>query len=281
LKRAIQSVLDQTYPELECIVVDDASIDDTDQIINTFEDDRLKYFRHEKNKGTSAARNTGIRHSKGGLIAFLDDDDEWIATKLEKQVPLLKGLPERFGMVYCWMDYYDANNKLIHEHHPTLKGYVFPQVLDAQRLGGCPTLLVKRKVVDQIGGFDESLIRGNDGDFIRRICRKYEVDFLPEVLVKIHIDHGMPRISDDTKKSVQDVIKSLKIRFEKFSDDQENYPKEFASICLFIAYHYATIRELKESIFWSLKAVTFSPLSVFVYKRIIHLLMEAYNYSIK
>jgi len=64
-------VLDQTYPELECIVVDDASIDDTDQIINTFEDDRLKYFRHEKNKGTSAARNTGIRHSKGGLIAFL------------------------------------------------------------------------------------------------------------------------------------------------------------------------------------------------------------------
>ena len=274
-------MLDQTYPELECIVVDDASKDDTDQIINSFEDDRLKYFRHEKNKGASAARNTGIRQSKGGLIAFLDDDDEWIATKLEKQVPLLKGLPERFGMVYCWMDYYDANNKLIHEHHPTLKGYVFPQVLDAQRLGGCPTLLVKRKVVDQIGGFDESLPRGNDGDFIRRVCRKYEVDFLPEVLVKIHIDHGMPRISDDTKKSVQDVIKSLKIRFEKFSDDQENYPKEFASICLFIAYHYATIRELKESIFWSLKAVTFSPLSVFVYKRIIHLLMEAYNYSIK
>ena len=274
-------MLDQTYPELECIVVDDASKDDTDQIINSFEDDRLKYFRHEKNKGASAARNTGIRQSKGGLIAFLDDDDEWIATKLEKQVPLLKGLPERFGMVYCWMDYYDANIKLIHQHHPTLKGYVFPQVLDAQRLGGCPTLLVKRKVVDQIGGFDESLPRGNDGDFIRRVCRKYEVDFLPEVLVKIHIDHGMPRISDDTKKSVQDVIKSLKIRFEKFSDDQENYPKEFASICLFIAYHYATIRELKESIFWSLKAVTFSPLSVFVYKRIIHLLMEAYNYSIK
>ena len=113
LCRAVNSVLSQTFDNLECIVVDDESHDNTEKVINSFEDDRLKYFRHEKNKGASAARNTGIRQSKGGLIAFLDDDDEWIATKLEKQVPLLKGLPERFGMVYCWMDYYDANNKLV------------------------------------------------------------------------------------------------------------------------------------------------------------------------
>jgi glycosyltransferase involved in cell wall biosynthesis len=224
LKRAIQSVLDQTYPELECIVVDDASKDDTDQIINSFEDDRLKYFRHEKNKGASAARNTGIRQSKGGLIAFLDDDDEWIATKLEKQVPLLKGLPERFGMVYCWMDYYDANNKLIHQHHPTLKGYVFPQVLDAQRLGGCPTLLVKRNVVDQIGGFDESLIRGNDGDFIRRICRTNRVDFIPEVLVKVHSNHGYIQISRSDKIGIKNHLDSQLIKLMKFKSEFRHLP---------------------------------------------------------
>jgi len=281
LKRAIQSVLEQTYYELECIVVDDASEDQTEEVISSFEDDRLRYFRHEKNKGASAARNTGIKHAKGELIAFLDDDDEWISTKLEKQVPFLQSLPESFGMVYCWMNYCNPDGKLLHEHHPILRGYVFSQVLDAQRIGGCPTLLVKREVFDKMGQFDESLPRGNDGDFIRRVCRKYEVDFVPEVLVKVRINHGSPRISDDTKKSVEDAIKSFKVRFEKFSDDQENYPKEFASICLFIAYHYTKIGELKESLFWSLKAVKFAPLSIFVYKRIINLFKETSNYSIK
>ena len=211
----------------------------------------------------------------------MDDDDEWLDTKLEKQVTVLEKLPSKYGMVYCWMDYYDSKEKIIFEHHPTLQGYVFTQVLDAQRLGGCPTLLVRQNVIDEVGGFDESLLRGNDGDFIRRVCRKYEVDFVPEVLVKVNINHGAPRISDDTKKSVKDVIKSLKVRFDKFSDDQVKYPKEFASICLFIAYHYIKIRELKASLFWSLKAVKFAPLCIFVYKRIINLFKETSNYSIK
>ena len=224
LCRAVNSVLSQTFDNLECIVVDDESHDNTEKVINSFEDDRLKYFRHEKNKGASAARNTGIRQSKGGLIAFLDDDDEWIATKLEKQVPLLKGLPERFGMVYCWMDYYDANNKLIHQHHPTLKGYVFPQVLDAQRLGGCPTLLVKRNVVDQIGGFDESLIRGNDGDFIRRICRTNRVDFIPEVLVKVHSNHGYIQISRSDKIGIKNHLDSQLIKLMKFKSEFRHLP---------------------------------------------------------
>ncbi len=265
---------------MECIIVDDGSSDNTNQIVNSIDDYRLVYIRHPVNKGASASRNTGMKYSRGDFIAFLDDDDEWMIDKLEKQVELLKKSKQDIGLIYSWMSYMKGEKEL-YLYNPKLKGYIFKDMLDKQAIGNSSTLLVRRQVIEKIGGFDESLPRGNDGDFIRRVCRKYEVDFLPEVLVKIHIDHGMPRISDDTKKSVQDVIKSLKIRFEKFSDDQENYPKEFASICLFIAYHYATIRELKESIFWSLKAVTFSPLSVFVYKRIIHLLMEAYNYSIK
>ena len=259
-------MLDQTYPELECIVVDDASIDDTDQIINTFEDDRLKYFRHEKNKGTSAARNTGIRHSKGGLIAFLDDDDEWIATKLEKQVPLLKGLPERFGMVYCWMDYYDANNKLIHQHHPTLKGYVFPQVLDAQRLGGCPTLLVRRNIINEIGGFDESLLRGNDGDFIRRVCRKYEVDYVPEVLVKVYFEHGYERISDQKKENIKNAIKGQKTKLKKFSNELNDFPEKKSKIYVDLGNHYDELRQLNSAMRFYFKAIIASPRNKNIYK---------------
>ena len=123
LCRAVNSVLSQTFDNLECIVVDDESHDNTEKVINSFEDDRLKYFRHEKNKGASAARNTGIRQSQGEFIAFLDDDDEWLDEKLEKQVNLLENLPSKYGMVYCWMDYYDNIGTIIHNHHPTLCSY--------------------------------------------------------------------------------------------------------------------------------------------------------------
>ena len=77
LPRAIRSVLQQTYLNLQCIVVDDASTENTAQVVYQFEDDRLVYLFHESNRGASAARNTGIAHAKGKLIAFLDDDDEW------------------------------------------------------------------------------------------------------------------------------------------------------------------------------------------------------------
>ena len=102
---AIQSVLQQTYTNLECIVVDDASTDNTEETVRTIIDERIIYLRHENNKHASAARNTGIKYARGEFIAFLDDDDEWLPTKLEKQVPFLLNLHEKVGMIYCWMDY--------------------------------------------------------------------------------------------------------------------------------------------------------------------------------
>ena len=254
LKRAIRSVLDQTYSKLECIVVDDASRDNTEGMISSFEDDRLRYFRHEKNKGASAARNTGIKHSKGELIAFLDDDDEWLSAKLEKQVPLINGLPESVGMVYCWMDYLDENGKIVLEHHPILKGYVFPQLLDAQRLGGCPTLLVRRKVLDKIRGFDETLIRGNDGDFIRRVCFQYEVDFIPEVLVKVHVGHA-DRISVDSSKSLRLHIQASKSRLKKFREEYNKYPEAKAKLIMDLSLTHVRLKEWKIALVYFLKIV--------------------------
>ena len=117
------------------------------------------------------------------------------------------------------MDYYNSETSIINEYHPTLKGYVFPQVLDAQRIGGCPTLLVKRKVLERIGGFDENLLRGNDADFIRRVCQKYEVDFVPEVLVKVHIGHGNKRLSDYTEEGIRNAIRTEEIKLKKFKNE--------------------------------------------------------------
>jgi glycosyltransferase involved in cell wall biosynthesis len=266
LKRAVRSVLKQTYTYFECIIVDDASSDGTQEVVNSFKDDRLVYLRNKDNRGASASRNKGIKKSQGEFIAFLDDDDEWLDEKLEKQVNLLENLPSEYGMVYCWMDYFDKDGKLFYENHQTLKGYVFPHVLDAQRLGGCPTLLVRRNIINEIGGFDESLLRGNDGDFIRRVCRKYEVDYVPEVLVKVYFEHGYERISDQKKENIKNAIKGQKTKLKKFSNELNDFPEKKSKIYVDLGNHYDELRQLNSAMRFYFKAIIASPRNKNIYK---------------
>jgi len=265
LPQAIMSVLKQTYTKLECIVVDDASIDETEHVVNQFADNRIVYIRHETNRHVSVSRNTGIAHTKGDLIGFLDDDDEWLPTKLEKQISFIKILPTNVGLIYCWMDYYDNQGQLMKEHHPTYRGDVFPYVLDRQRIGGTPTLLVRRSVIENVGGFDEELLRGNDGDFIRRVCREYEVDFVPEVLVKVHIGHGHERITRSDAQGIKNAIKGQSIKLVKFKNELNKYPKQTSNIYANIAYHYSQLRDLKNSIAFYWKAFKTYPSSTRIY----------------
>ena len=86
LKRALASVLGQTLRDIEVIVVDNASTDATEEVVRNVKDLRVRYIRHDSNKGGPAARNTGIKHARAPYIALLDDDDEWMPQKLEKQV---------------------------------------------------------------------------------------------------------------------------------------------------------------------------------------------------
>ena len=257
LKRAIQSVLKQTYSELECIVIDDASIDDTDKVINSFNDERLRYYYNTENKGPSAARNIGIKRSEGDLIAFLDDDDEWMLTKLEKQVSLIHRLPKSFGLIYCWMDYIDNQGEVIHKHHPKLRGDVFSKVLDAQRIGGCPTLLVKKEVCEDVCGFDENLPRGNDGDFIRRICLRYKVDYIPEVLVKVYTGHGYPQIGMNNRIGIENHIKSQLVKLIKFEDELKYYPKERSKILFDLGKNYGYLGYFYNSFIYYLKGLKY------------------------
>lgn len=237
LSRAINSVLKQSHRVLECIIVDDASSDNSAEIVANFDDTRLVYLRHETSRGASAARNTGIAHSKAEMIAFLDDDDEWLPEKLEKQVPILENAAPSVGMVYCWMNYYD-HGKLIKEHHPTYRGYVLPYILDRQRIGGCPTLLVRRSVVETVGGFDEKLPRGNDGDFIRRVCREYHVDVVPKVLVNVYIGHGERITVRNRVEDVDQGIFNKKRRLEMFGDEFQKYPRALSRLYSRITHDY-------------------------------------------
>lgn len=268
LPRAIGSVLNQTYTNFECIVVDDASPVDSSSVVAEFDDDRLVYFEHEINQGASAARNTGIAHAKGEYIAFLDDDDEWLSTKLEKQIDLFNNLSDDIGLIYTWMNYRKQGGDLVKEYKPTYQGYVFPHVLDGQRIGGCPTLLVRKEVVDEVDGFDESLPRGNDGDFIRRVCINYKVAHIPEALVNVYVDHGHDRITDEDEEGIRNAIKGQEIKLKKFGPELEKYPKRAGRIHAQIAFRYSQLGEWQSCKSHYRKAISTAPMSFEVYKSI-------------
>lgn len=267
--RAIESVLNQTFREFECIVVDDHSPEsDTEAYVTSLDSDKVTYVRHEENRGLSAARNTGIERADSEFVAFLDDDDEWLPVKLERQVDLFDALSDDFGLVYCWMDYVTEGGRVKRRYRPTLSGRILPYVLDGQRIGSGSTLLVRTSIARELGGFDESLSRGIDGDFIRRVCREYKVDFVPETLVRYHVGHGHQRITRADAEGIRNAIQGKHTKLRKFPDELERYPRRKANIYAGIAYHHSQLGEWGSSGGYYLKAFDTSLVSWRVYTKL-------------
>jgi glycosyltransferase involved in cell wall biosynthesis len=200
LVRAIRSVLNQTFQDFELIVVDDASIDNTQEIVKAFGEGRIKYIKHKENKGGSAARNTGIKLSKGIYIAFLDDDDEWLPTKLEKQIDRFRKSSDRVGLVYSWAEIIDDKGNLIMKFHSTKKGKVLREIFKGNFIPSS-TVIVKKSCFDKVGLFDESFTSCQDREMWTRIASKYEVEVVPEYLARHHRHSGFS-IGTSPKKSI-------------------------------------------------------------------------------
>ena len=215
---AIQSVLDQTFEDFEIIVVDDASTDNTKEVIEKFEDERICYIRHKKNKGGSATRNTGIKHSRGRFIAFLDDDDLWMPTKLEKQLDLIKNNP-RIGVVYTGALEINNSGKVRGFHIPSRRGNIFPDILRKNYVGSCSRVLVRKECLDKSGFFDENLPAIQDFDLWVRLAKRYEFDYVEEPLVLYRVHEK--RISTNPYIKMQ-AIKLIKKKLSKELDMVNN-----------------------------------------------------------
>jgi len=192
--RAIRSVLNQTYQDFEIIVVDDGSTDNTEEVVESFNDPRIRYIRHEKNRGGSAARNTGIRASRGEYVAFLDSDDEWLPEKLEKQLSVFEE-DSTCGAVYTDFLYMlpDGNVKLCQNYHP--EGWILKKLLSSNVVGTTSTVIVKRECFETVGLFDESLLSCQDWDMWIRIAKRYSFRKVPEPLTKYRVHQD--RITTD------------------------------------------------------------------------------------
>lgn len=101
IAETIQSVLDQTYQNWELLIVDDCSTDNTDKVVESFKDERIKYFHNEKNSGAALTRNRAMREAQGEWIAFLDSDDLWMPEKLEKQISFM----QKNNYVFSYTEY--------------------------------------------------------------------------------------------------------------------------------------------------------------------------------
>jgi glycosyltransferase involved in cell wall biosynthesis len=243
LSRAINSILTQTFKDFEIIIIDGNSTDDTQQVVEGYLDPRIRYYLQEVPKNGAQATNEGIAKAKGKYIAFLDDDDEWLPEKLAKQVSLLESLPDEYGMVYCWMDYFNSEGQIIHQTHPSIKGNIFEKVLLTESIGGTPTYLIRKAVIDRVGGFDTNLVFGDDGEFIRRIAKYYKVEFVPEVLAKVYIDHGFKRQSDMDPATYREAINSRLYLLEKYKQDFDQIPGTKSVIYALIAVYFTKLKE--------------------------------------
>ncbi|MFC4551167.1 MULTISPECIES: glycosyltransferase family 2 protein [Halorussus] len=197
LPRAIDSVLAQTVEDLELLVVDDASTDETPELVADY-DDRVTLLRHDENRGACAARNTGIEAAEGDYVAFLDSDDVWHEAKLERQ---LDRLVQEDDWVAAYCDY---------ERELPGAGGTFEEVVaallgneeDKHKEGGreligdvladtlvtCAgsTLVVERAVAEEIGGFDVTLDRFQDPEFVVRVLEAGKLAYVDETLVTLY-----------------------------------------------------------------------------------------------
>lgn len=183
LPKCIESVLGQSYRNIEVLVVDDASADGTEELFKEIRDSRLRYLRYETNQGACYARNYGARRAKGELLAYQDSDDVWHSDKLEKQYELL--LSDGADMCFCGMNRISEGSRFYYPVHPFHPEHALAEFL-AENRASTQTMLMYKRVWEQLK-FDESIRRYQDWDFGIRAAQSFSLCYLPEALVESEV----------------------------------------------------------------------------------------------
>ncbi|AFZ22783.1 putative glycosyltransferase [Cylindrospermum stagnale PCC 7417] len=208
LPKTVDSVLKQTFNDFELLIIDDGSSDQIVEWISQITDSRVKLIS-QKNQGLSGARNTGIAHAQGEYIAFLDADDLWAPTKLEKQVRCLDEQP-KVGVVYTWtllVDEQDKPTGRIFANHA--EGNIWQQLLENDVISSGSSAMVRRCCFETVGVFDCNLNSAEDLDMWLRIADSYPFAVVKELLT-LYRQHP-----NSMSKNRQRMFQSLRTVFEK------------------------------------------------------------------
>lgn len=203
LREAIESALAQDYGAIELIAIDDGSTDSTAEILGGY-GDRVRYVRQE-NRGAAAARNAGIRAAHGEYFAFLDADDVWSSQKLRRQVAYLRAHSDIWLVSSRWYEWKDGEarppidesftqvERIVPEH----SGWIYNELL-LDCIVHTTTVVIDRRLVEQVGMFDESLLRGQDYDYWLRASRVTQIHKLDAALsvYRLHRNNSIARPMD-------------------------------------------------------------------------------------
>ncbi len=208
LARAIATVQAQTLTDWELIVVDDndpAHPDrqrTQDQLLAYRHDRRIRTVLHTSNRGGAAARNTGIRAAQGPWIAFLDDDDQWDSTKLERQLDRAEASTDDVALVYCRIRNHHAANGRVSDYRTEPQKCSVRDLLRRNHIGGTSCIMCRASALHDIGMFDESLASRQDIDLYVRMAASHAFAFVDDALVTMNL-HGEGRISTNLRSKVQ------------------------------------------------------------------------------
>lgn len=263
--RALDSILAQTYRDIEIIVIDDspdefAKREDVERAVkkcfDLHPDIRTQYIQHEKNLGACAARNTGLKAAKGDYIAYLDDDDEWLPEKLAKQIKVMH--TSDAALVYCGCYCKnDTTGKIYERKTAYYRGMVFDELLYWNFIDSTSFPLLKTAVLRDAGGFDIKMQSAQDYDVWLRISQSNQVDFVAEPLVIYHEHEGEQITSNPFKK-----ISGLERLNEKYHDYLDKDPKLYNVRHLGVTPYYSMSGDTQKAMNIWLKAVLRCPTNV-------------------
>ncbi|MCK5294944.1 MAG: glycosyltransferase family 2 protein [Arcobacteraceae bacterium] len=218
LPKTIESILNQTVKVNEIIVVDDGSTDNTQEVIKEYD---IKYI-YQENSGVSSARNAGIKSAVNDWITFLDSDDIWETTKIEKQIEFYKN---NKTIKFSYTDeLWKFNNKIIkqNKNQQKLQNSTFVDNISLCKIG-TSTVFIHKYILDEVGLFDEKLIACEDYDLWLRILRKYKVGYIDEKLITKIAGHK-GQLSFETK--AQDYYRILALLKHKNSEYKDKVLEE-------------------------------------------------------
>ena len=195
IHETVSSVLQQTFANLEVLVIDNASTDATAAVVAGIDDGRVRCISFAQ-AGASFARNQGIGHARGRYVALLDADDLWLPDKIAEQLDAFENNPEA-GLVFCWCDSVDEHGVFLKKgNYVQLEEPVYEQMIQWNLLENTSSPMIRREVLEKIGAFDEKLWLPEDWDLWLRIAYHYPIICIPKVLVHYRVHRGSASLSD-------------------------------------------------------------------------------------
>lgn len=239
--RAIESVLNQTYKDIEVVIVSDGSTDNTEEVVKKYQKkyNNIQLISVHPNKGANNARNEGIKAAQGEYVAFLDDDDDWELDKLEAQMEVFKK-DESIGLVYTGIKIIYVNEDINYKSLSGYRGDLSKEILIRNVIGATSSVVVKKEVLEKSGYFDIEMPAKQDYDLWIRACQYTKVDFVSAPKLNYYNYTGGKQISgsvDKHEKAVALMNKKYDSLFSRLTDEerklqQSNLNTSIANVAL-------------------------------------------------